>query len=66
MEEKGFFSKQAHNRVESEMFKRWELFDYLRKEAKDQHTEFRLVVQSNGDCYIHVLGKDSATFDFKL
>lgn len=34
----------------------------LRQEAG----EFRLVVNTNGQCYIHPLGRDGETFDFRV
>lgn len=42
------------------------LIDYLIRESEFKNTEFRLVVQDGGDCYIHVMNRDSETFDFSL
>ena len=42
------------------------LIDFLVKESEYKHTEFRLVVQANGDCYAHVMNRDSTTINFKL
>jgi hypothetical protein len=40
------------------------LLDYLLKESNGKHTEFRLVVREFGTAYIHVMGRNSETFDF--
>jgi len=43
------------------------LIDYLIRESKLEHTEFRLIVRDGGeDCYIHVLNRGSETYDFSL
>jgi hypothetical protein len=42
------------------------LIDFLIKESNYKFTEFRLVVRDDGECYAHVMNRDSATVDFKL
>lgn len=42
------------------------LIDFLKKESNGHYTEFRLVVCADRSCYIHVMNKDSNTFDFAL
>ena len=42
------------------------LIDFLIKESNYNHTEFRLVVQDDGNCYAHVQDRDSTTINFKL
>jgi hypothetical protein len=41
------------------------LHEYLLRESKG-YTEFRVVVREDGSAYIHVLSRDSETFDFKI
>lgn len=43
-----------------------ELIEYLQRESEYKYTEFRLVVNDNGHCLIHVMNRDSETFDFDL
>lgn len=40
--------------------------EYLQREYDGRRTEFRLVVESNGHCYIQVADEESETFDFDL
>ena len=40
--------------------------DILADQGAWVYTEFRLVVNSNGHCYAHVLGRSSETYDFDL
>ena len=42
------------------------LVDFLIRESNYKHTEFRIVVREGGDCYGHVMDRDSSTVDFKL
>lgn len=39
------------------------LIEYFKRETKG-HTEFRMVVYEDGSGYVHVLGRDSETFNF--
>ena len=43
-----------------------ELLEYLLKESNGEFTEFRLVVREDSVCYIHVMNRNSETFDFNL
>jgi hypothetical protein len=42
------------------------LIDYLKKTSKGKHKEYRLVVTTNGNSYIHVFNEDSETYDFSI
>lgn len=45
----------------------WAAFSlYLDSENARGITEFRLVVNDSGKCYIHPLGKDGKTYDFEI
>jgi hypothetical protein len=43
-----------------------ELLEYLINESNYKYTEFRLVVQDGGHCYVHVIGRNGTTLDFAL
>ena len=44
----------------------YELIQYLQKESNGEFTEFRLVIREDSSCYIHVMNRNSETFDFNL
>jgi hypothetical protein len=39
---------------------------YLRRVSKGHHTEFRIVVRTDGTAYIHPFGQDGETLDFNI
>jgi hypothetical protein len=59
------FPEQAKEDQPGEADKVESLNEFLLRESKG-HTEFRLVVLENRSAYIHVIGRDSETFDFKI
>lgn len=50
--------------IDSQKIKK--LVDYLAKQSDGNHTEFRVVIYTNGTGYAHIIDKDCESLNFEL